>query len=59
MKLEPAPPEVSEGALKELLGARKALRLYPAANPLAVEWVQRLHRAAEGLLRDRPPCVCR
>jgi HEAT repeats len=55
MKLQPAPPDVIEGFLKELLGARKALRLYPAANPLAVEWVQRLHRAVEGLLRDRPP----
>src|SRR5262245_47950482 len=55
MKLEPAPPEVIEGFLKELLGARKALRLYPATNPLAIEWVQRLHRAAESLLHDRPP----
>jgi hypothetical protein len=55
MKLEPAPPEVIEAFLKELLGARKALRLYPAGNPLAVEWVQRLQRAVESVLRDHPP----
>ena len=43
-------PQVVEGFLKELLGAKKALKLYPAGNPLAAEWVQRVHRSVEAAL---------
>jgi hypothetical protein len=55
MKTGVAPPEVVEGLLKELIGARKALRLYPATNPLAVDWLQRLHRAVEKALAEASP----
>jgi hypothetical protein len=48
-----------EGFLKELLGAKKAVRLYPAGNPLATEWIGRLHRSLETALKDGFPAVLR
>jgi hypothetical protein len=58
----PAAPTVSqvvEGFLKDLLGAKKAVRLYPAGNPLAGEWIGRLHRSLETALKDGLPPVLR
>src|SRR5262245_58597194 len=52
-------PQVVEGFLKELLGAKKAVKLYPSGNPLATEWVQRLHRSLESALREGLPPVLR
>jgi HEAT repeats len=52
-------PQVVEGFLKELLGARKALKLYPASNPLAAEWLQRVHRSVEAALKDGLPPLLR
>jgi hypothetical protein len=52
-------PQVVEGFLKELLGAKKALKLYPAGNPLAAEWLQRLHRSVEAALKDGLPPLLR
>ncbi len=51
--------QVVEGFLKELLGAKKAAKLYPATNPLATEWVQRLHRSLEAALKDGLPSPLR
>lgn len=48
-------PQVVEGFLKELLGAKKAVKLYPAGNPLAAEWIQRLHRNLEGARHEGLP----
>lgn len=48
-------PQVVEGFLKELLGAKKAVKLYPAGNPLAAEWIQRLHRNLESARQDGLP----
>jgi hypothetical protein len=48
-------PQLVEGFLKELLGAKKAVKLYPAGNPLATEWVQRLHRSLDHALREGLP----
>jgi HEAT repeat protein len=53
--IEATPPHAVENLLKELMGARKAFRLYPASNPLAAEWLQRLYRAADALLGQGPP----
>jgi hypothetical protein len=53
--IEATPPQAVENLLKELMGARKAFRLYPASNPLAAEWLQRLHRAVEAALGQGPP----
>ena len=55
MTTEATPPQAVETLLKELMGARKAFRLYPASNPLAAEWLQRLHRAVEAALGQGPP----
>ena len=56
----PAPvARVVEGFLKDLLGAKKAVRLYPAGNPLASEWMSRLHRSLETALKDGLPPVLR
>src|SRR5262245_65129705 len=52
-------PQVVEGFLKELLGAKKAVKLYPAGNPLATEWVQRLHRSLDHALREGLPPLLR
>jgi HEAT repeats len=52
-------PQVVEGFLKELLGAKKAVKLYPVGNPLATEWVQRLHRSLEHALREGLPPLLR
>ena len=52
-------PQVVEGFLKEFLGAKKAVKLYPAGNPLATEWVQRLHRSLDSALRDGLPPLLR
>jgi len=52
-------PQVVEGFLKDLLGAKKAVKLYPAGNPLAAEWVQRLHRSLEAALKDGLPPLLR
>jgi HEAT repeats len=47
----PSPaPQVVESLLKELIGARKAIRLYPAGNPLVTSWLDRLHQAVQTLL---------
>ncbi len=51
--------QVVEGFLKELLGAKKALKLYPAGNPLADQWLQRLHRSFEGAVKDGLPPLLR
>ncbi len=51
--------QVVEGFLKEFLGAKKAVKLYPAGNPLAAEWVQRLHRSLDNALKDGLPPVLR
>lgn len=51
--------QVVEGFLKELLGAKKAVKLYPASNPLTTEWVQRLHRSLENALKDGLPPLLR
>jgi len=51
--------QVVEGFLKDLLGAKKAVRLYPAGNPLAAEWIGRLHRSLETALKDGLPAVLR
>jgi hypothetical protein len=56
----PAPvAQVVEGFFKDLLGAKKAVRLYPAGNPLASEWMSRLHRSLETALKDGLPPVLR
>ena len=55
MTIEATLPQAVENLLKELMGARKAFRLYPASNPLAAEWLQRLHRAVEAALGQGPP----
>jgi len=52
-------PQVVEGFLKELMGARKALKLYPAGNPLADQWVQRVHRSVESAVKDGLPGLLR
>jgi hypothetical protein len=52
-------PQVVEGFLKELLGAKKALKLYPAGNPLADQWLQRLHRAVESAFKEGLPPLLR
>ena len=52
-------PQVVEAFLKELLGAKKAVKLYPAGNPLATEWVQRLHRSLEAAHKDGLPALLR
>jgi len=52
-------PQVVEGFLKELLGAKKAVKLYPAGNAPATEWVQRLHRSLEHALREGLPPLLR
>jgi HEAT repeats len=52
-------PQVVEGFLKELLGAKKAVKLYPVGNPLATEWVQRLHRSLDHALREGLPPLLR
>src|SRR5688572_29521170 len=52
-------PQVVEGFLKELLGAKKALKLYPPGNPLADQWLQRLHRAVETALKEGLPPLLR
>src|SRR5262245_38359466 len=51
--------QVVEGFLKELLGAKKAVRLYPAGNPLATEWMARLHRSLETAFKDGLPALLR
>ncbi|HLE45327.1 MAG TPA: HEAT repeat domain-containing protein [Methylomirabilota bacterium] len=51
--------QVVEGFLKELLGAKKAIKLYPAGNPQAAEWIQRLHRALEHALKEGLPHLLR
>lgn len=48
-------PQAVEGFLKELLAAKKAVRLYPAGNPRAEEWVQRLRRFHETALKEGLP----
>lgn len=48
-------PQLVEGFLKELLGAKKAVKLYPAGNPLAAEWIQRLHRTLESAFQEGFP----
>jgi hypothetical protein len=55
----PSIAQVVEGFLKDLLGAKKAVRLYPAGNPLAAEWIGRLHRSLETALKDGLPPVLR
>jgi hypothetical protein len=52
-------PQVVEGFLKELMGARKALKLYPTGNPLADQWLQRLSRSFEAAVKDGLPPVLR
>jgi hypothetical protein len=52
-------PQVVEIFLKELLAAKKAVKLYPAGNPQAAEWVQRLHRSLESALKDGMPPLLR
>ena len=52
-------PQVVEGFLRDLLGAKKAVKLYPAGNPLATEWVQRLHRSAESAFKEGLPPLLR
>lgn len=52
-------PQVVEGFLRDLLGAKKAVKLYPAGNPLATEWVQRLHRSAENAFKEGLPALLR
>ena len=52
--IEATPLQAVENLLKELMGARKAFRLYPASNPLAAEWLQRLYRAADAALGQGP-----
>jgi hypothetical protein len=51
--------QVVEGFLKELMGAKKALKLYPVGNALADQWLQRLHRSFEGALKDGFPALLR
>lgn len=52
-------PQIVEGFLKEFLGAKKAVQLYPAGNPLATEWLQRLHRALENAQKEGLPGLLR
>jgi HEAT repeat protein len=52
-------PQVVEGFLKELMGAKKALKLYPAGNPLADQWLQRLQRSFESAVKDGLPSLLR
>lgn len=51
--------QVVETVLRDLLGAKKAVRLYPAGNPLAAEWIQRAHRSLESGLREGFPSSLR
>jgi hypothetical protein len=55
----PQVPQVVEGFLKELLGAKKALKLYPAGNPLADQWLQRLYRTVDSAMKDGLPGLVR
>src|SRR5262245_26776946 len=59
MASPPPVAQVVEGFVKDLLGAKKAVRLYPAGNPLANEWMGRLHRSLETALKDGLPPVLR
>jgi hypothetical protein len=59
MASPPPVAQVVEGFFKDLLGAKKAVRLYPAGNPQANEWMSRLHRSLETALKDGLPPVLR
>jgi HEAT repeats len=50
---------VVEGFLKDLVGAKKAVQLYPAGNPLATDWLHRLRRSIESALKDGLPSPLR
>ncbi|MBI3455499.1 MAG: HEAT repeat domain-containing protein [Candidatus Rokubacteria bacterium] len=52
-------PLVVEGFFRELLGAKKAVRLYPPGNPLATDRLQRLHRSFQGAVKEGLPAVLR
>ncbi|MGH7263848.1 MAG: HEAT repeat domain-containing protein [Candidatus Rokuibacteriota bacterium] len=54
-----AVPQVVESFLKDLLGARKAIKLYPAGNPLATDWLHRLRRSVDSALKDGLPSTLR
>lgn len=51
--------QVVEAFLKDFLGAKKAVKLYPVGNPLAAEWVQRLHRSLDNALKEGLPGLLR
>lgn len=51
--------QVVESVLRDLLGAKKAVKLYPAGNPLAADWIQRVHRSLESALREGFPSPLR